>query len=159
MTKSERAVLKPSTADEKNGAVSAVQSENPENPVFEINISKEDIRAYAKEIEGEFVVLRGSQTRSQWRSSVAHNYQKHFERMFAEEKIKVDNEINKGVFQEDVPFSSPSAAAAMVYGRASNGRTEWKIIGTNKTYETWQNDLVKEIPFAPQDLALEDSDV
>jgi len=29
-----------------------------------------------------------------------------------------------------------------LYGRASNGRTAWKIKGENRTYEDWQNSLL-----------------
>jgi hypothetical protein len=39
---------------------------------------------------------------------------------------------------EDVPFKSPSAAAAVVLDRNSNGRTEWKLAGTKVTYDEWQ---------------------
>lgn len=41
-------------------------------------------------------------------------------------------------FCEDVSFPSPSAAAAVVLNRNSNGRTEWKLLGTTTTYDEWQ---------------------
>ena len=50
-------------------------------------------------------------------------------------------------FSDDVPFKSPSAAAAVVLGRPFTGRLEWRIKGTRKTYAVWQNepsDAVKE---------------
>ena len=35
-------------------------------------------------------------------------------------------------------FSSPSAAAAVVLDRNSNGRLEWKVTGASQTYHDWQ---------------------
>jgi len=128
------------------------KTENPEqsisenqtdSPRFELNRKKDGIHAIAKEIIGDFVVFSGSETVDQWKG-IPHNYQKHFDSLVSEGKIKIDKNINKGIFQEDVPFSSPSAAAAIILGRAANGRTEWKIFGTNKTYEQWQNEIINE---------------
>jgi hypothetical protein len=51
-------------------------------------------------------------------------------------QLSVDGEYYR--FTEDVPFSSPSAAAAVVLDRNSNGRTEWKLVGTRTTYDEWQ---------------------
>lgn len=114
------------------------QSEEDE-PTFEISGRRVGVKAYAKEIEGDFIVLAGSQTRAKWGGS-AHNYQKHFDALVAEGKLKIDPANNICVFQEDVTFNSPSAAAAIVFGRSSNGRIEWKVKGTAKTYEEWQNE-------------------
>ena len=50
------------------------------------------------------------------------------------------------VFAKSYGFSSPSAAAAIVLGRAANGRTEWHLKGTQKTYHDWETeDLMKEL--------------
>ncbi|MEP4038971.1 DUF4357 domain-containing protein [Pseudophaeobacter sp.] len=35
-------------------------------------------------------------------------------------------------------FSSPSATAAVVLDRNSNGRIEWKVKGSRQTYHDWQ---------------------
>lgn len=45
------------------------------------------------------------------------------------------------VFSRDVPFSSPSAAAAVIYGRNSNGRTAWRVKSTGQTLKDYQNQL------------------
>ncbi|WP_455502150.1 DUF4357 domain-containing protein [Gemmiger sp.] len=39
-----------------------------------------------------------------------------------------DGTIADGVFTKDCVFTSVSAAAAVVLGRSSNGRTEWKTL-------------------------------
>jgi hypothetical protein len=41
-------------------------------------------------------------------------------------------------FTEDVEFNSPSAAAAVVLDRNSNGRVEWKLEGSRISYDEWQ---------------------
>ncbi len=51
-----------------------------------------------------------------------------------------DGQLN--VFTKDYAFSSPSAAAAMVAGRQANGRIQWLLDGTSKTYGEWQDEQV-----------------
>jgi predicted GIY-YIG superfamily endonuclease len=46
------------------------------------------------------------------------------------------------VFRRDVPFSSPSAAAAVIYGRTANGRTAWRLKQTNQTLKEYQDGLL-----------------
>ena len=43
------------------------------------------------------------------------------------------------VFAENVSFASPSAAAATVAAGNRNGRTYWKVEGTNQTYGEWHD--------------------
>ncbi len=42
------------------------------------------------------------------------------------------------VFGHDQVFASPSAAAAVVLGRSSNGRNEWKTAQSRVSYGDWQ---------------------
>lgn len=53
-------------------------------------------------------------------------------------------------FTHDQVFGSPSAASDVVLGRNSNGRLEWRIEGTRKTYAQWQAEQLPDI--AEQDL-------
>lgn len=111
-------------------------------PTFEIFSKKHNISATAKEVDGDFIVLAGSESQKGWIGSEGHSYHSLFQTLFREEKIVFDEKRNSGVFKEDVAFSSPSAAAAIIFGRASNGRTAWKLQGTAKTYEDWQNEIL-----------------
>ncbi|MGQ7794677.1 DUF4357 domain-containing protein [Faunimonas sp. B44] len=48
-----------------------------------------------------------------------------------------------GTFYEFVRpynFTSPSAAAAVVLDRNSNGRLEWKVVGSRLSYHQWQEE-------------------
>lgn len=75
-----------------------------------------------------YLLLKGSYIESEARKSFKiHNYYKL--------RTKLDNSgcfIDSGfdgvfITKEDIPFNSPSAAAAVVKNRATNGRVEWKL--------------------------------
>jgi hypothetical protein len=48
------------------------------------------------------------------------------------------------VFTEDVPFASPSAAAAVVFGGSQNGRIVWKRKDNGQTSKQWQEQKLAE---------------
>jgi len=56
--------------------------------------------------------------------------------------VLVPQEVPPGTgklrFAKPWSFSSPSAAAAVVLDRNSNGRLEWKVKGASQTYHDWQ---------------------
>jgi len=116
------------------------------SPVFEIDSTKLGIRAQAQEAEGDFIVFSGSQSQIGWIGERSHSYEQLHKNLVEEGKITPDpDSAERGVFQEDVAFSSPSAASAVVFGRSSNGRREWKVKGTSKTYEDWQNEQLLKV--------------
>lgn len=100
-----------------------------------------DVNAKAKIVDGEFYVLQGSQVRREV-SQPTHNYMKNLRpRLFENNIISSDTYT----FNQDHLFSSPSAAAAVILGRSSNGRRRWKQLGTDLTYEEWQQKQVDDI--------------
>ena len=101
-------------------------------------LSSKDIHAKAKVIDGEFYVLKGSQVRKEVSQS-SHNYMKNLRPQLFENHI-IDS--NTYTFTQDYLFSSPSAAGAVILGRSSNGRKEWKNEVTHMTYEEWQQNQV-----------------
>jgi len=105
--------------------------------IFEIHSSKHGIDATAILENGELVVQAGSNGRREWsKGSGNHTYGK----LFAE-LVNASILVEKGdgrQFSENYAFKSPSAAAAMIYGRASNGTTDWKVKGSGKTYKEWE---------------------
>lgn len=42
------------------------------------------------------------------------------------------------IFTQDYAFRSPSAAAAVVNGRASNGQIDWRTADGGLTYKDWE---------------------
>lgn len=106
-------------------------------PTFEIRGKKHNITAFGQQIGADFILLTGSETQPIWIGASDHGYKNLQDSLIADKKIIIDAVSNKGIVQEDIVFSSPSAAAAVVVGRSSNGRLEWKVKDTSKTYQDW----------------------
>ncbi len=109
------------------------------SPTFELQLRKEGITATARELDGEFTVLEGSKARSTW-IGVPHAYKALHEKLVQEAALVPGNDGRTMRFAHDQVFASPSAAAAVVVGRTSNGRNDWKIQGTGISYGSWQTE-------------------
>lgn len=111
------------------------------NASFYLVSRDSEIQAKAQEIDGEFFVLKGSSIRKE-ANPAAHSYLRNLRPMLLEQGI-----INPETFQfeQDYAFNSPSAAAAVIQGRAANGRKEWRQEGTDLTYAQWQEQQVDNI--------------
>ena len=109
-------------------------------PIFWLSSTKHGIEAKACEVEGEFVVLKGSAA-ANWTSKVDHSYAKRHSQLAKLGKL-VAEEGELLRFAEDVVFRSPSAASAVILGRPDNGRISWKVAGSNTSYGEWQSEQV-----------------
>ena len=109
--------------------------------VFELKSRKHSLEALAVERDDEFIVLKDSAAQSSWIGvrSEGTSYGQLHGALINQEKIALGADGHAS-FTDDVPFKSPSAAAAVVLGRPSNGRLEWRVKGTRKTYADWQNE-------------------
>lgn len=115
------------------------------SPIFVMDIPKYGIKARAQEIDGEFFVLAGSKARDHWASSSSYaSYQALYQQL-TEDGVLVADGSGTVHFAKDQGFSSPSAAAAVVSGRAANGRTTWAVEGTSQTYAAWQDQQVNAV--------------
>jgi Domain of unknown function (DUF4357) len=127
-----------STATSTGSAAHAGSAPSPaSSPVFELHLKKEGIVATAKEIDGEFTVLKGSGARVSW-TGVEHVYMVLHEKLVQEGVIVPDHDGEGMRFARDQVFASPSAAAAVVVGRTANGRNDWKIRGSGISFGNWQ---------------------
>lgn len=108
------------------------------SPVFQMEVRRHGLIATAQEVDGEFTVHKGSHARLEW-SAPEHNYRKLRERLEQDGTLAPSADGNYMIFTHDQVFSSPSAAGAMVKGHAANGRTDWKIKGTQVAYGEWEN--------------------
>lgn len=106
-------------------------------PVFRLESRKNGLEAQACEIDGEFVVLAGSDAAKDWSSTSEHSYSRRHAQLIKSGKLVVGDKAFLR-FAEDVPFRSPSAASAVILGRPDNGRVSWKVGGSNVTYGDWQ---------------------
>ena len=102
---------------------------------FEIR-HKSGVQATAVEEEGEFIVLEGSEALT-GTGHVQQSYGGLKEKLIAEGTL-VPHDADKLRFAKPWSFNSPSAAAAVVLDRNSNGRIEWKVKGSKQTYHDWQ---------------------
>ena len=106
---------------------------------FEIR-HRSGVQATAVEEDGEFVVLEGSEALT-GTGYVQQSYGGLKEKLIAE-GVLVPQDVppgtNKLRFARPWSFTSPSAAAAVVLDRNSNGRLEWKVRGGSQTYHDWQ---------------------
>jgi hypothetical protein len=84
------------------------------------------IKAAGYPVPSGFLVLEGSEAVHKERPSVEKwPWPKNMRRKFVEEGILLEKG-DRLVFSEDVEFSSPSAAAAVIHGGHANGLTAWK---------------------------------
>jgi Domain of unknown function (DUF4357) len=102
---------------------------------FEIR-HKSGIYANAVEEDGEFIVLEGSRALTE-QGYVMQSYAGLKANLIAT-GVLVPAQDKRLTFAKPYSFSSPSAAAAVVLDRNSNGRTEWKVKGSKQSYHDWQ---------------------
>lgn len=102
---------------------------------FEIN-HKAGARAEAVEEEGEFIVLEGSLALKD--SNFQANTYSVLRQTLIDKGVIAPNADNLYVFTQPYSFASPSAAAAVVLDRNANGRTEWKVKSSKRTYADWK---------------------
>lgn len=115
------------------------------SPVFELVGKKHGLHAKATLVDNEFVVMEGSTARLSWVSTTQHGYA-----TLRDDLEKAGVLVAQGqvcVFTASYGFSSPSAAAAVVQGRPSNGRTDWHLPNTLMTYHDWEAaKLAQQVP-------------
>lgn len=111
-------------------------------PLFRLRSAKSGADATARLIGGEFVVEEGSIARAGW-VGVWSTYQK-----LHEELLRTGVLVPEGGqlrFAPAYAFSSPSAAAEVLQGRAANGTLEWKT-PEGKTYKEWEAETLSVLP-------------
>lgn len=91
--------------------------------------------AHAHELDGEFTVLEGSRAK-RW-SGTSNSYVALQKKLIADGTLQPAEDPAWLRFTHDQVFTSPSAASAIVLGRNSNGKLEWKLQGSATTYAQW----------------------
>ena len=135
-------ILRP--AGQGVGAVSVQSAEAAVGPfsltgTIQLFVFKQaGIEASGREADGEFVVLAGSRARRQEVDSCAVWIKRGREKMIADGQLEVTPDGKFLEFVMDTAFSSPSAAAAAVYGGNVSGQKHWKDAATGKSYAEWR---------------------
>jgi hypothetical protein len=114
------------------------------SPVFSMIVLRE-IYAKAQEINNEFVILKDSLARKEEVDSCGTKAKTLREQLMTDGKLVPDENSLYLRFTENVSFSSPSTAAAVISGSSINGRHIWKVEGTDQTYANWQEEKIKTV--------------
>jgi len=108
-----------------------------ESPLFKLEIHEHKLRALARVVDGQFIVLKGSQA-LHYMSDTAGGYLKLYNQLVGN-GVLVPNGDLLLTFSEHQVFSSPRAAASVVCGHPVDGRATWLVSDTDQTYATWQS--------------------
>jgi predicted type IV restriction endonuclease len=110
--------------------------------LFHLSLSN-GVYAEAREINGEFIVLKNSRAKKEDGRSLRQTQKAQRDQLRLDGKLLEEEQGNFLVFTEDVPFPSPSAAASMVIGAQSNGFISWKVKEGTQTYKDWLQNQMK----------------
>lgn len=100
---------------------------------------KHNITASAVEKDGEVTVLEGS-TATAKDDFTSNTYSSLRKSLLDDGLLRPSDDGEALVFTAAVTFPSPSAAAAVIFNRNSNGRTSWKVRSSGKTLKDWQDE-------------------
>lgn len=114
-----------------------------EGVVFSLSAPRLGLTAQAKLTGGEFVVEAGALAREHWAGVDYATYKVLYDELKASGVLVPDGNFCR--FSENYAFASPSAAAAVILGRAANGTIEWKTLD-GKTYKEWEAASLTELP-------------
>ncbi|HEY0182970.1 MAG TPA: GIY-YIG nuclease family protein [Rhodopila sp.] len=120
-------------------AASAPAQVVPPAARFVLENRRHGLRATAFLADGEFVVEAGSLARAAWEgrgSGADHSFAQLHAELLRAGTLAADGSHCR--FTRNYAFRSPSAAAAVVNGRPSNGTLEWKVADSGITYKEWE---------------------
>lgn len=106
---------------------------------LELYLSISNISARSLQTNEGIVVLAGSEAAENFSNSLGFGYREIRERLITSGQLVLVDK--KYLFQTDVLFDSPSAAAAVILGYATNGRVNWKDINGKTLKEIEQEKL------------------
>lgn len=112
--------------------------ENTSRARFVYESPKHSLRATATLENGEFVVHAGSLARREWSGTDNHSYRVLHAELIANGVLIQGEKFC--TFDENYAFASPSAAGAVVVGRATNGPKNWKLEADGRSYREWESD-------------------
>lgn len=116
----------------------AIIAESSSELELVLEVKKYGYKAEGIESDGEITVLKGSTAIGD--VEFAHNSYGPLRSTLLQDGVlaKTTNPALLA-FTKDTTFSSPSAAAAVIKNRNTNGRTAWRVKGTNQTLKDWQD--------------------
>lgn len=115
------------------------------SPQFELLMKNSKISAEAYEQDGQFIVQAGAICQAP--KGFAKSFKtSNFNYVIADINESINSKMlieypqdnNYMQLSRDKAFKSPSGAAMFVCGSSKNGRTYWKVKGTDQTYGDWR---------------------
>ncbi|SRR6266702_897151 len=135
-------VLRPIATAKSQAAGAAVQNSSALTTLtFELKVGPASAKAV--ELEGDFIVKSGSVARDIEAATLGAGYKALRAKLKAEGAL-ISGDNQTLIFKRDVAFTSPSAAASVVYGASMSGPANWKVSGTDKTYGELRQAALKE---------------
>lgn len=117
---------------------------------LELRDMKFGVSARALEVDGEYVVLTGSTARAG--GDYFNSYAAQRQQLIDAGKLSASDDPQLLRFVQDVTFTSPSAASAVILNRNDNGRTSWHVKGSNITLAQWQDQQAAKVPVTENEL-------
>jgi predicted GIY-YIG superfamily endonuclease len=128
-------VTSPERAESENGLASSSLE-------LILRSSREGLTAEAVLAGDEVIVRQGSLARKN-PDYAMNQYSGLQDQLIADGSLSSPPNSDVLVFTRDVPFASPSAAAAVIYGRNANGRTSWRVKLSDETLKDYQDAKVE----------------
>ena len=114
-----------------------------DSPIFTLTAPKCGVKARARVVGDEFIMLEGSRIVGEWSNEGGMpSTRRSYESLRAQHTKLVDDgsiavEGTIGTLARDIPFPSPSTAGSIAVGYSCNGRISWTWEGG--TYKDWEN--------------------
>lgn len=118
----------------------AVDLDGRGSPMFTLSVK--GASAKAQEVDGSFVIMQGS-TACKHPVASWQSYKSLRQDLLDQGKLADGDNPDYYVFTENVPFDSPSAAAATVNAGNASGPKMWKVADTGQTYREWFDQKLK----------------
>lgn len=107
-------------------------------PRFELHSKKHGVKATAVQVEEAFEVEAGSTARQNWVGVGTEGSGYALLQAELRRSGVLQPQGDFCVFTKNYVFKSPSAAAAVVLGRNSNGTIDWRVADSTTTYKQWE---------------------
>jgi hypothetical protein len=101
---------------------------------------KHGFEAYAVSNGDDFIVLKGSRALKE--EFTANSYKSLRDQLIADGRLQPSSSAHLLEFVDNVSFASPSAAAAVIFNRNTNGRSTWKLKDSDMTLKDWQDSQI-----------------
>lgn len=104
-----------------------------DSPIFTLTAPKRGVKARARVVGGEFIMMEGSRVVGKWTNAGrTSSTRRSYESLCAQHAKLVDDgsiavEGTIGTLARDIPFPSPSTAGSIAVGYSCNGRIAWTL--------------------------------